>query len=193
MKVYRIYLDIETYSPGNKPSFSDRIIAISFKSLVDTEVKVLKEWEKGEKGILEEFFKYVKDMRKQNVGLELVGFNILEFDLPLLAIRAFRNGIDEIENLYETVLQYPYVIDLMQCLLPYNNFRAGGLSSLNVGLRLSIPVSEFRGDEIAKLYDAREYDRIEEHVKKDVLFIEHLDRILRQNAFFKDILSFAKD
>jgi hypothetical protein len=42
--VTRLFLDVEIYSPGPKPTYDDRIIAIAYEQ-EDGPVTVLKEWE----------------------------------------------------------------------------------------------------------------------------------------------------
>ncbi|MDM7274695.1 MAG: ribonuclease H-like domain-containing protein [Thermoprotei archaeon] len=190
MDVYRVYLDIETYSPKGEPDFhSDKVIAIGFKSLTDADVTVFKEWEDGERVILEKFLGYIEGLKDRGL-LELVGFNILRFDIPFIISRAYRHGLGGLEDLYYTLLRDIFAIDLLQCLLPYNNFRYAGLSALNIALRLSMPFSEYRSEEIAEFYDNKEYDKIVSHVKSDVLFTEHLDRALRLKMFFEGMISF---
>jgi len=189
VRVYRLYFDIETYTREGRPQLTDKVITIAFKGL-GTRPRVLMEWKTGEKAILEEFFGHVKSQYEQHIITELVGFNILRFDLPFLVARAIHHKIDSLENLFEIVIRNPFTIDLIQCLLPYNNFRFTGLSVSNIGIRLGIPFSQYPSEDIAKFYENKEYKKIEEHVISDVLFVERLDRTLRQKAFFKEILKF---
>jgi len=183
MSVYRLYFDIETYNREGYPQFTDKIIAIGFKGL-GTRVRLLTEWESGEKAILKEFFDHIKSQ-----PTELVGFNVLRFDLPFLITRAFHHKLGSLENLQE-VVHKSYTKDLIQYLLPYNNFTFYGLNSLNVAERLGIPI-QYSGKDVKEFYENKEYEKIEQHLRSDVLFVERLDRALRQKMFSENILRFS--
>jgi DNA polymerase elongation subunit (family B) len=75
--VTRIFLDVETYSPGPRPTYDDRIIAIAYKP-EGGYVTVLKEWESDEKKILTRFLEEIKRIDRLNI----IGHNILRFDIP---------------------------------------------------------------------------------------------------------------
>jgi len=79
----RFFLDIETYSPGPRPTYDDRIIAIAYKQ-EDGLVTVLKEWESDEKQILTRFLEEIKRID----WLNIIGRNILRFDIRLIINRA---------------------------------------------------------------------------------------------------------
>jgi len=83
----RLFLDVETYSPGPKPTYDDRIIAIAYKQ-EGGPVTVLKEWESDEKQILTRFLEEIKRIDR----LSIIGHNILRFDLPLMINRASAHG-----------------------------------------------------------------------------------------------------
>ncbi len=181
----RFYFDIETYSRAGYPQFTDKVIAIAFKGL-DTKLKLLAEWKTSEKEILEGFFDHVKGRLEEGIRTELIGYNVLRFDLPFLIIRAFHHKLDSLENL-QGIIHETYTKDLIQCLLPYNNFTFAGLNSLNVASRLGIPI-QYAGRDVKEFYENREYDKIEEHIGSDVLFVERLDQVLREKTFSNEIL-----
>ena len=117
----RLFLDVETYSPGPRPTYDDRIIAIAYKQ-EGGPVTVLKEWESDEKQILTRFLEEIKRIDRLNI----IGHNILRFDLPLIINRASAHGIAPTGDLMHLLLD-PYTIDTIQAQLPANNFYFKGL------------------------------------------------------------------
>jgi DNA polymerase elongation subunit (family B) len=112
--VTRIFLDVETYSPGPRPTYDDRIIAIAYKP-EGGPVTVLKEWESDEKKILTRFLEEIKRIDRLNI----IGHNILRFDIPLIISRASAHGIAPTGDLMRLLLD-PYPIDTIQAQLLAN-------------------------------------------------------------------------
>jgi DNA polymerase elongation subunit (family B) len=112
--VTRIFLDVETYSPGPRPTYDDRIIAIAYKP-EGGYVTVLKEWESGEKKILTRFLEEIKRIDRLNI----IDHNILRFDLPLIINRASTHGIATTGELTRLLLD-PHLIDTIQAQLLAN-------------------------------------------------------------------------
>jgi uncharacterized protein YprB with RNaseH-like and TPR domain len=172
-----MYFDIETYNPKS-PFFKGKVITIAYKSM-ESKIKILKEWDSDEKTILKDFFKYIKKKQKQYMSLELVGFNILRFDIPFLINRMTRKHVDEAENLLD-LFHNTYTIDLMHCLLTCNNLRFGGLNAQALAQKLGLPCPKCTGKEVLSLYKKGDYSKIEEHVKEDIIFTKRLDAELRK-------------
>jgi DNA polymerase elongation subunit (family B) len=112
--VTRIFLDVETYSPGPKPAYDDRIIAIAYKP-AGGPITVLKEWESDEKQILTRFIEEIKRIDRLNI----IGHNILRFDVPLIINRASAHGIAPTGDLMRLLLD-PHPIDTIQAQLLAN-------------------------------------------------------------------------
>jgi len=65
---------IEDWTPFREESINQEV---SFRFFAD--------WELGnEKNIIEHFYKYLDDLRARARFIELVGYNIMRFDIPLL-------------------------------------------------------------------------------------------------------------
>lgn len=173
----RLYFDIETYNPNN-PFFAGKVITIAYKNS-ETETKVLKEWNSDETSILRDFFQYVREQLKTQIRTELVGFNILRFDIPFLVNRGVQNRIDSAENLLD-LFHNTFTIDLMYCLLTCNDFRFAGIGAYDVAQKLGLPCPQLRGKDILRLYENKEYLKIEEHIREDIVFTECLDAELRK-------------
>ncbi len=164
----RLFLDIETYSPDPRPTYDDRIIAIAYKP-EGGPVTVLKEWESNEKQILNQFLEEIKRIDRLNI----IGHNILRFDIPLIINRASAHGIATTGDLMRLLLD-PYTIDTIQALLPGNNFYFKGLGLRDCVQRLGIPSATCPSSEIITHYEAGNYAEIVEHVTEDVLNTEKL-------------------
>ena len=83
-----------------------------------------------------------------------------------------------------------FTIDLMHCLLTFNNFRFYGLSAKALALKLGLPCPQFAGKEVLPLYEKRDYSKIEDHIKEDIIFTECLDKELRKRMSNMEINSF---
>lgn len=150
----RIYLDLETYRPEDKGSFTheDIILIGMIVEPVDDhinqkeEYKSFKNFEKDTKGrllkereILVEFYRYLIELRKR-YSVEVIGFYNLRYDIPLIISKTLRHNIvKEVFKGRRTCRSVHdaefiskwwheiYTIDLAQSLLPFNNFVFKGL------------------------------------------------------------------
>jgi len=175
--VTRLFLDVETYSPGPRPTYDDRIIAIAYKQ-ENCPITVLKEWESDEKQILTRFLEEIKRIDR----LSIIGHNILRFDLPLIINRASAHGIAPTGDLMRPLLD-PYTIDTIQAQLPANNFYFKGLGLRDCVQRLGIQSTTCPSSEIITHYEAGNYAEIIEHVTEDILTTEKLFNYLTQAAY----------
>jgi len=165
----RIFFDIETYSPHvSGPRLCDKVISIAYK-VGDSDVVVLKEWELGEKGVLNRFLDVIKGEDRPNI----IGHNILRFDIPVIVCRSLENGLGRLEEIY-SVFREPYGIDLIQCLLPSNRMYFSGLGLAACAERLGISLASGNGSSIQELYERGEYEKIVHHNVEDVLITERL-------------------
>lgn len=178
IKVVIIYLDIETFSPKDQFQIDDsKIISIQYKDVNGT-FKILKEWESNESEILKNFYEYLKSFQKKE-NIMIIGHNILRFDIPMLLHRMILHGIDTSPNLID-FFHNIFIVDSMQCLLPFNQFKFKGLGSEELAKKLKIREPKHKNTEIANFYRERRFDKIEEHIMSDIIFIEDLWWILRK-------------
>jgi len=165
----RIFFDIETYSPDEQgPSLCDKVISIAYK-IGNSDVVVLKEWELGEKEVLNRFLDVIQSQGRPNI----IGHNILRFDIPFIVCRSLENGLGRLEDIY-SVFREPYRIDLIQCLLPSNQMYFSGLGLAACAERLGISVTGENGSSIQELYERGEYELTVHHNVEDVLVTERL-------------------
>lgn len=131
--------------------------------------------------ILRRSLKYVQDMHSLHRFVDVVGFNILRFDIPLLVARAVENKIDSVGNLSK-MWNDNYCADHFQLLLPANNRLFTGLRLENVvkkakelNLLPKPPEPYGSGKEIAGLYEQGNYDEIRKHCIADLRIVRWLD------------------
>ena len=164
----RIFLDIETYSPGHRPTYDDKVIAIAYKQ-EGGPVTVLKEWESSEKQILTQFLEEIQQIDHLNI----IGHNILRFDLSIIINRAAAHSIAPIGELMHMLLD-PYPIDTIQAQLPANNFYFKGLGLAECAKRIGAETHTCPGSEIQTRYDKADHTAITEHITEDVITTEKL-------------------
>ena len=172
----RIFLDIETYSPGHRPTYNDKVIAIAYKQ-EGGPVTVLKEWESSEKQILTRFLEEIQQLDHLNI----IGHNILRFDLPIIINRAAAHSIAPIGEIMHMLLD-PYPIDTIQAQLPANNFYFKGLGLAECAKRIGVETRTCPGSEIQTRYDKADHTAITEHIIEDVLTTEKLFNHLTRAA-----------
>jgi hypothetical protein len=170
-----VFFDIETYSPGEKPTRNDKVIAIAYKP-EGGEIVVLKEWEDGEKRVLVRFLEGLSSID----WLSLIGHNILRFDIPVIVNRV---ALHEIAPPHEVgdFLFDSFPIDTTQTQLPSNNWRFKGLGLRDCASKIGYTMNACPSSEIMRLYDSgkpEDYDAIIKHVIEDVEVTEKLFRQL---------------
>jgi len=172
-----LYFDMETFSDKKdfKPE-STKIISIQYKES-EGELNVLKEWKSDEKTILKAFYDYLKQLSSKE-QIIMVGHNVLRSDVPLLMYRMSLHNIDSASNL-AVLFHKSFVIDTMQCLLPFNKFRFKGLNSMELSKKLKIREPKYKNTEISGFYMKSKFNEIEEHIAADINFIEDLWRTLQ--------------
>jgi len=171
-----LYLDIETFSEKEFKPDGTKIISIQYKD-ANGVFNILKEWESDEKTVLKSFYDYLKQFEKETIMI--IGHNILRFDIPLLIHRMTLHKIDSTSNLMD-LFHNVFVIDSMQCLLPFNEFRFKGLSAEDLARKLKIREPKHKSKEIDGFYREKKFDKIEEHIIADMNFIEDLWWTLRR-------------
>jgi len=175
----RVYLDIETYRKSDNDAYvREQIIAIGILEEGSDEPRIFKAWERpgGEGGVLEEFYNYIKELAGGHRYIEVVGFNILRFDIPLLTQRLVEHGVEKLSQLNFFWYSSPnvFVIDLFQLALMLNRirFKGNNLEELASKLRNvcpNIPEPVGKGSEIAEAYDRGDYAYIIDHLRADLM------------------------
>ena len=168
-RIHTVYLDIETYRRG-RAFLDEKIIAIGVLDNERREPTMFLEWESNEGEIIKEFYSYIMNLNRQ-YRLVIVGFGILRFDIPLL----IQKGVEYCYN-HKELNAFWYdtlTIDLMQIMLPANNFRFKGNSLDNLvskarEIREDINELYMSGEDIAELYENENYEEIIMHLRRDL-------------------------
>ncbi|MFX0210137.1 MAG: ribonuclease H-like domain-containing protein [Candidatus Hodarchaeota archaeon] len=180
----KIFFDIETYSPDTtqRPQFNEKIITIAYKT-ENSDIIILKEWELGEKEVIKRFIDKIVRTDRPN----LVGHNILRFDIPVLISRSLENGLGSLNDLMTLFLE-SYPIDTIQCLLPANRLYFSGLGLRNCADYLGLVMNGCHSTEIKEHYENGNYEAIIHHNIEDVLITEKLHDHILSSSFkpFKD-------
>ncbi|MEM2615046.1 MAG: hypothetical protein QXO15_12615, partial [Nitrososphaerota archaeon] len=84
-EIFRVYLDVETYRPEKELAFTgEDIILIGLLEDEKEKLVFFKNFErKKEKEMLKKLYEYLIEKIK-NYALEIVGWNILRYDIPLI-------------------------------------------------------------------------------------------------------------
>lgn len=206
----RLYIDVETYRRRDEDAFvNEKVIAIgvledktrytpessSIWNEGNVAFKFFTEWEyNDERELILAFYEYlrglVKQRREKKISfLNVVGFNILRFDIPLLVEKGFEHGAGSIAELNK-LWHDTHTIDYLQASLPLNEMRFKDLSLRNLAERarragVEVPEAYGTGGDVKKWYENREYDKIIKHLKADL----KITRIVDLN--YKRVLNMA--
>ncbi len=114
-----------------------------------------------EKRMLEDFWAEWKSVQKSEKAVSVVGFNIIDFDLPFITTRSF------IHNVVISPFLLKQVIDLRQKLSAYKFGRVRGKLKELASL-IGLSILEEGGDHVAKWYSEKKFDRIREYLERDL-------------------------
>ena len=196
----RLYFDVETYRPKKEDAFiQEKIIAIGIledwtpyipeSSEIWDEPSVkfryFTEWELGEElNIVSRFYDYLKkliqDWKNKRIDfLNVIGFNILRFDIPLLIQKGIEYNIGSPAELNE-LWHNTFTIDYFQTTLPFHNMRFKKLSIEYLaekarGNGIDVPEPFGSGGNVKDWYDNREYNRIIRHLETDLKIMRVID------------------
>jgi len=122
--------------------------------------------EEDEAGMLRNFFALTEDA-------SFVGFNILDFDLPVLLRRALYLGIDA-PAISVGKYRHPRVLDLMQMLSYDGKLRYRSLAFYCRRFGIAAKDDAFDGAHVPALFAAGQFEDVIEHVRCDVLQVAGL-------------------
>ncbi|BBD73328.1 hypothetical protein HS1genome_1717 [Sulfodiicoccus acidiphilus] len=178
MEFLKVYFDVKTYRPDEEAMKDEGVIAVGYLEdrggdLSREDVKVIAKWDlKWEEVVVRTFYSYLKGLLGKKV--ELVGFNVLRFDVPLLTLRGVELGVGTLREL--TAIWNSFMVrDLMQVLLAANGWRYRGLKFSNVARAAGMDVED-HGAETAEAFERGRYDLIERWLVDDVYALWRLDR-----------------
>lgn len=169
-----------------------KIIMITYQ-INDNKPRQLLEWGSSEKNILEEFYNAVSMLKSSKEDpLNLIGFNITNFDLPFvyarcreLEIKSGFRGHDPLW-LYKK-LHSPAIQDILQIHLPLNDWSINGLNHNAVAMAYDLPVKDVRGYVNTDYYYNNKYGEILGYTENEFIYPE-LYRKMKQGLVSKEKL-----
>jgi len=166
------------FERGGLTPFDGKVILITYR-VNDAHLFRLKEWETGERAMLQRFYDTVVDLQRgsNEDRLKIIGHNILGFDLFFLYIRMRHHRIAEERWLYQRIINRPEVVDLLQLHLPLNNHQTKGLKHDVLAHAYGFPVKSTLGSGEIPHYFAKEYDKIIEYSEREFVYPELFEKI----------------
>lgn len=146
----------------------------------------LAEWKSSEEKILKGFYDVIS-LNKGNKEdpLNIIGFNITNFDLPFLFYRSQKLKISNGFSGHEPLWLYKYfhkptVQDILQIHLPLNNWTRYGLNHNAVAQAYNLPTKTERGIVNSDYYYGEEYDKILRYTEDEFIYPELYKKMKRK-------------
>lgn len=176
-----LYIDIETVRDITIP---DSLFSIAeeknpqqinfiptYNQIIAISIGWLKEWTFKTKSLQGTEPEMIRELFTFIDRYTLVGFNILSFDLPMIALRAMHHGIP-IPPALKTYGLKPWeywdrYLDLMQ-VLKITGTRYYSLSDMCLLLGIPTPKADMDGSQVQQFYDEWRIEEIQQYCSKDV-------------------------
>ncbi len=179
MKPLQDPIFFDTESTGLYP-YRDKLLTIQVRW--QGKNTIWTEWELGERGIIDEFFKFTDNdiVRKKT---KFVGFNNLEHDLSFLLERLHHQdyGKNNFELRWERFARHLSYIDMRQ-LLGQSIGQFSKWKNWFTGDKF-----DYGGDMIPKLYEKGEYTKILEYVNDELEHFELLFDAIKKEPFYLEL------
>ncbi|RNJ77065.1 MAG: hypothetical protein EB828_01860 [Nitrosopumilus sp. D6] len=157
--------------------FDGRIILITYR-INDAHIFRLKEWEDGEKGMLEKFYNTVMELQRgKGDKLRIIGHNILGFDMAFLYNRMVFHKIAEDKWIHHWLLRKPLILDLLQMHMPLNSYRSKGLKHDVLAHAYGLPTKDTSGGDEAQHYFAKDYEKVLQYSEREFIYPEMFARM----------------
>lgn len=120
-----------------------------------------------EKKILESFWSEWRRIKQENQNNILVGFNIINFDIPFIVTRSFINNVQIVPFMIKSIL------DLKEKINAYRYGKSRG--KLNeYGKFLGLKISNINGSQVARLWNENKIEEIKEYLINDLEITEQI-------------------
>lgn len=182
-----VFLDIEVYS--KKPDFSDAIIVaigidgdISFiyRGFDLSGNKSLHEVLSAEKDVIQRFWNEFYPRVEDADIVHLIGWNIINFDLPLLYHKLVHYNIADPYTAWLFLFHRANVLDLRQIYIYKKGFRLRGTSLTNAAKELLSEDRHSEGSDVRTMLEQRRYYDVFMHLQDDLRLIRRLYSCLRR-------------
>ncbi len=166
------------YKLGALSPFDGRVALVTYQAGGAPPVR-LKEWERGERAVLQELYGVVSDLQKRGGRLNIVGHNVLSFDIPFLYQRMLASSVNEPRWVHHYMVRKPAVADLLQLHLPVNGYSAKGLKHDVLARAYGLEAKATSGaDEVLHYFEGR-YDLILQYSEREFVYPEMFARMRR--------------
>lgn len=184
----KIFFDIERYKPAREKDFiNEKIIAIGYAIVKNLDrvverihdypkITILTEWTHGsEYDIVRRFYNIILRENLNYKTIELIGFSILKFDIPILIQKVVDYKIAKLPVVNKKIFKDSIILDLHPISVLLNKMRLKGSSldmtvdkiALDDEILPKINTRE-NGAIVHRLYEEGNYERIETHLINDV-------------------------
>lgn len=146
----------------------------------------LAEWKSSESKILKEFYDVISLHKgSKEDPLNVIGFNITNFDLPFLFYRSQELKLQNSFSGHDSLWLYKYfhkptIQDILQIHLPLNNWTRYGLNHNAVAQAYGFPVKTERGVVNAEYYYNKEYEKILKYTEDEFIYPELYKKMKRK-------------
>ena len=166
------------YRLGALSPFDGRVALVTYQAGGAPPVR-LKEWERGERAVLQELYGTVSDLQKRGGRLNIVGHNVLSFDIPFLYQRMLARSVNEPKWVHHYMVRKPAVADLLQLHLPVNGYSAKGLKHDVLARAYGLETKSTSGADEVLHYFQKRYDLILEYSEREFVYPEMFARMRR--------------
>jgi len=175
-----IFFDIET--TGFNP-IKEKITTIQVRT--NGKTTIWKEWEKGEVGIIEEFYNFTLPLYRMKT--KFVGYNILKFDIPFISERLHVLDMKNREEIFEMINRNLGYIDMYQFL--------GDNWGKFVKWKLGLTGKSYdtTNAEMKEAYAKKDYDKIIGYVEDEMIGQEKVFEALRKEPFYQELQKLRHD
>lgn len=148
-----------------------RVMLITYQ-INDAPTRRLKEWEAGERVVLEKFYSLLQNLQRHRSSdsLRIIGHNILAFDMFFLYNRMRLHRLDEEAWLSQWVVNGPITIDFLQMHLPLNGMSAKGLKHDVLMHAYGLPTKGSTGDDEIERYFRGDYDHVIGYSEREFVY-----------------------
>ena len=170
-----IFFDMETTG-----FYPDRCKIITIQVREDGKNTIWKEWDLGEKGVINEFYRFT-NFKITRENAKFIGFNQLEFDLGFLTSRLYELKLDNLAKIWERFNRHLAWIDLRQLLgesvghFPEWRKHFTG-KSYGVASQM-----------ITIFYEKQEYTKIEEYIEDELEGFEQVFNAIKKEPFYLEL------
>lgn len=166
------------YKLGALSPFEGRVALVTYQAGAAPPVR-LKEWERGELGVLRELYGTLSELQNHKGRINIVGHNILSFDLPFLYQRMLALSVGEPKWVHHYVVRKPAAADLLQLHLPANGYSTRGLKHDVLACAYGLEAKSTSGaDEVLHYFEGK-YDLILQYSEREFVYPEMFERIKR--------------